>query len=207
MRGADLDAASLIRYLKPVVVGQDPLDRERLWQALWQRNRSTTIRAIGAVDVALWDLGGKIAGLPIHRLLGSYRESLPAYASSAVLGKPEEYAGHCRMHTGRVHQHPGGGRQGHQQVRRRPPPVRHQTEAEQRHGGGSEVGGVELVGVEERDDRDPQQVVDHGQREQERAQRTGQVRADDGQHRQREGDVGGRGDGPAALGPVAGVDR
>ncbi|HET9491418.1 MAG TPA: enolase C-terminal domain-like protein [Methylomirabilota bacterium] len=92
MRGADLDAASLIRYLKPLVVGQDPLDRERLWQALWQRNRSTTIRAIGAVDVALWDLGGKIAGLPIHRLLGSYRETLPAYASSAVLGKPEEYA-------------------------------------------------------------------------------------------------------------------
>ncbi|HSF04788.1 MAG TPA: enolase C-terminal domain-like protein [Methylomirabilota bacterium] len=92
MRGADLDAASLIRYLKPVVVGQDPLDRERLWQALWQRNRATTIRAIGAVDVALWDLGGKIAGLPIHRLLGSYRETIPAYASSAVLATAQEYA-------------------------------------------------------------------------------------------------------------------
>jgi L-alanine-DL-glutamate epimerase-like enolase superfamily enzyme len=91
-RGADLDAASLIRYLKPVVVGQDPLDRERLWQALWQRNRQTTIRAIGAVDVALWDLGGKIAGLPIHRLLGSYRETIPAYASSAVLASPADYA-------------------------------------------------------------------------------------------------------------------
>jgi L-alanine-DL-glutamate epimerase-like enolase superfamily enzyme len=93
MRGADLDAASLIRYLKPVVVGQDPLDRERLWQALWQRNRATTIRAIGAVDVALWDLGAKIAGLPIHRLLGSYRETIPAYASSAVLATAQEYAG------------------------------------------------------------------------------------------------------------------
>jgi L-alanine-DL-glutamate epimerase-like enolase superfamily enzyme len=92
MRGAHLDAGSLVHYLKPVVLGQDPLERERLWQALWQRNRSTTIRAIGAVDVALWDLGGKIAGLPIHRLLGSYRETIPAYASSAVLGKPEEYA-------------------------------------------------------------------------------------------------------------------
>lgn len=92
MRGADLDAESLVRYLKPLVVGQDPLDRERLWQALWSRNRSTTIRAIGAVDVALWDLGGKIAGLPIHRLLGAYRESLPAYASSAVLPSKEAYA-------------------------------------------------------------------------------------------------------------------
>jgi L-alanine-DL-glutamate epimerase-like enolase superfamily enzyme len=91
-RSAALDGASLIRFLKPIVLGQDPLDRERLWQALWQRNRQTTLRAIGAVDVALWDLGGKIAGLPIHRLLGSYRESAPAYASSAVLASPEAYA-------------------------------------------------------------------------------------------------------------------
>ncbi len=92
MRGADLDAESLVRYLKPLVVGQDPLDRERLWQAMWSRNRSTTIRTIGAVDVALWDLGGKIAGLPVHRLLGSYRESVPAYASSAVLPSKDAYA-------------------------------------------------------------------------------------------------------------------
>jgi L-alanine-DL-glutamate epimerase-like enolase superfamily enzyme len=92
MRGAHLDAESLIHYLKPLVLGQDPLERERLWQALWQRNRATTLRAIGAVDVALWDLGGKIAGLPIHRLLGSYRDRVRAYASSAVLGSPAAYA-------------------------------------------------------------------------------------------------------------------
>jgi L-alanine-DL-glutamate epimerase-like enolase superfamily enzyme len=92
MRPASMDAQSLIRYLKPLVLGQDPLERERLWQALWQRNRSTTIRAIGAVDVALWDLGGKAANLPIHRLLGSYRTSAPAYASSAVLASKEAYA-------------------------------------------------------------------------------------------------------------------
>jgi L-alanine-DL-glutamate epimerase-like enolase superfamily enzyme len=92
MRGADLDAAGVVRYLKPLVVGQDPLDRERLWQALWQRNRATGIRAIGAVDVALWDLGGKIANLPVHRLLGSYRTRIHAYASSAVLPSPEAYA-------------------------------------------------------------------------------------------------------------------
>jgi len=91
-RGATMDAASLIRFLKPLVLGQDPLERERLWQAMWQRNRQTTLRAIGAVDVALWDLGGKIAGLPIHRLLGTYRDSAPAYASSAVLASKEAYA-------------------------------------------------------------------------------------------------------------------
>ncbi len=91
-RGATMDAASLIRFLKPLVLGQDPLERERLWQAMWQRNRQTTLRAIGAVDVALWDLGGKIAGLPIHRLLGTYRDSAPAYASSSVLASKEAYA-------------------------------------------------------------------------------------------------------------------
>ena len=91
MRGAHLDGASLIEVLKPVVLGQDPLDRERLYHALWQRSRSTTARAIGAVDVALWDLAGKVAGLPIHRLLGSYRDRVRAYASSAVLATPEAY--------------------------------------------------------------------------------------------------------------------
>jgi len=54
--------------------------------------KSTTLRAIGAMDVALWDLGGKIAGMPIHRMLGSYRDRAPAYASSAVLPSKEAYA-------------------------------------------------------------------------------------------------------------------
>jgi L-alanine-DL-glutamate epimerase-like enolase superfamily enzyme len=92
MRGAPMDAQSLIHYLKPLVLGQDPLDRERLYQAMSQKIRNTTYRAIGAMDIALWDIGGKIAGLPIHKLLGSYRTSAPAYASSAVLPSKEAYA-------------------------------------------------------------------------------------------------------------------
>jgi L-alanine-DL-glutamate epimerase-like enolase superfamily enzyme len=92
MRGAHLDGHSLIQFLKPVVLDQDPLDRERLYQAMWQKGRQTTYRAIGAVDVALWDIAGKAAGMPIHRLLGSYRDRVPAYASSAVLASKEAYA-------------------------------------------------------------------------------------------------------------------
>ena len=91
-RGAQYDAESLMSALKPLVMDQDPLDRERLYQALLSRSRQTTWRAIGAVDVALWDLAGKVTGLPIHRLLGSYRERLPAYASSAVLPSKQAYA-------------------------------------------------------------------------------------------------------------------
>lgn len=81
-KSSELDAFSLIETLKPILVGRDPLEREALHQAMCKRFRSTTWRCIGAVDVALWDLIGKIAGLPIHRLLGGYRTSVPAYASS-----------------------------------------------------------------------------------------------------------------------------
>ncbi|HYC47238.1 MAG TPA: enolase C-terminal domain-like protein [Burkholderiales bacterium] len=91
-RGANYDAESLIRFLKPIVMGQDPLERERLYQQMWARNRNTTLRCIGAVDVALWDIAGKAAGLPIHRLLGSFRDAIPAYASSEVLPSKEAYA-------------------------------------------------------------------------------------------------------------------
>src|SRR2546426_8305155 len=49
MRSATLDAESLIQHLKPIVMGQDPLERERLYQALWQKNRATPFRAIGAL--------------------------------------------------------------------------------------------------------------------------------------------------------------
>ncbi|MEL0019267.1 MAG: enolase C-terminal domain-like protein [Rickettsiales bacterium] len=84
MRSAVHEAPSLMQYLKPIVMGQNPLDRERLWQSMWGRYRFTTLRAIGAVDVALWDIAGKVAGLPVHQLMGSYRSSVPAYASSPV---------------------------------------------------------------------------------------------------------------------------
>jgi L-alanine-DL-glutamate epimerase-like enolase superfamily enzyme len=90
-RPADFDARQLMELLKPVVMGQNPLDRERLNQRLWARGRATLTRAIGAVDVALWDLAGKVAGLPIHQLLGSYRDTIPAYASSQVLPSTQEY--------------------------------------------------------------------------------------------------------------------
>jgi L-alanine-DL-glutamate epimerase-like enolase superfamily enzyme len=90
-RGAELEGRALITTLKPLLMAQNPLDRERLNQRMWGRGRLTMVRAIGAVDVALWDLAGKIAGLPVHQLLGSYRDSIPAYASSQALRSPEEY--------------------------------------------------------------------------------------------------------------------
>jgi L-alanine-DL-glutamate epimerase-like enolase superfamily enzyme len=90
-RSVYLDVTSLIRHLKPVVMGRNPLDRERIYRDLLSKSRATTLRAIGSIDVALWDLCGKIAGLPIHRLLGTYRDRIPAYASSSTLGEKSAY--------------------------------------------------------------------------------------------------------------------
>lgn len=90
-RSARLDALSLTRHLKSAVIGQDPLARERIWQALSRRIRATTYRCIGAIDVALWDIAGKAANLPIHQLLGTCRRKVPAYVSSSVLSSHEAY--------------------------------------------------------------------------------------------------------------------
>ena len=91
-QGADEFAGPLMEYLKPVVMGRNPLDIGALWAEMWRLNRLISLKAIGAVDVALWDLAGKIAGLPVHRLLGTCRERVPAYASSATLPTPQDYA-------------------------------------------------------------------------------------------------------------------
>src|SRR5260221_318336 len=89
---ATTDGQGLITHLKPVLMGKDPMHREALVAELWKKQRPAGVRAIGAVDVALWDLLGKAIGQPIHRLLGTYREAGPAYASSAVLPSPPAYA-------------------------------------------------------------------------------------------------------------------
>jgi L-alanine-DL-glutamate epimerase-like enolase superfamily enzyme len=95
---ASLDGPGLIRFLKPILVGQDPLDRERLNRLLWARVRAATVRSIGACDVALWDIAGKAAGLPIHRLIGTSRDQIAAYASSEIHATPEEYVEQARRY-------------------------------------------------------------------------------------------------------------
>lgn len=85
------DAPRLIRWLKPLLTGANPLDRERLHQAMRPLTRHCGYRAVGAVDVALWDIAGKAAGMPVHQLMGSYRDRIPAYASSQVFDTAEEF--------------------------------------------------------------------------------------------------------------------
>lgn len=85
--------AQYLSPLKPLLIGEDPLDRERLWHKLWSISRLLHLPqpALGAIDVALWDIGGKVANLPIYQLLGGYREKVRACASTMQLTSLDAY--------------------------------------------------------------------------------------------------------------------
>ena len=89
---AETDAAGLIRFLKPVLIGKDPLAREGLHAAMRAYQRNLGLRAVGACDTALWDIAAKAAGMPLYAFLGGARSSIGAYASSQVLEAKEAYA-------------------------------------------------------------------------------------------------------------------
>ena len=81
------------RRFRPELIGQDPLQREHLWERVWELDRIERFapNLSHLVDVALWDIGGKQAGLPVHKLLGGYRTSLPAYASTVTYSSIPEF--------------------------------------------------------------------------------------------------------------------
>lgn len=86
--GGEFACAIIDRHLKQFLIGQDPFDIEMLWD---QMNRATLAyglggllgRAIGAVDIALWDLVAKALGQPVYRLLGGQtKEVIPCYVTT-----------------------------------------------------------------------------------------------------------------------------
>jgi galactonate dehydratase len=90
-----VDAA--IHEMKSILIGKDPSGVERHWQSLYHawrwRGGPTLMTAIGALDMALWDIEGKRLGVPVYRLLGGpYRTKIPVYASHWLSGvrTPEE---------------------------------------------------------------------------------------------------------------------
>jgi len=90
-------------FARKVLVGEDPFQREKLWMSLehWQRGSAgqLTDRALAAIEQALWDLAGRALSTPVYKLLGGYRDKIPAYGSTMCgdelkggLSTPEEYA-------------------------------------------------------------------------------------------------------------------
>lgn len=86
-RGAAGYARFIEEALVPRLIGRDGADRRALWKAmraaLSGRPGGQIVEAIAAIDIALWDIAGKQANQPIHRLLGGMgRKAVAAYASS-----------------------------------------------------------------------------------------------------------------------------
>ena len=88
-RGADAVATYLHREVAPMLIGQNPLEIDRISKLLTEtyigfRSSGVEIRAASAVDIALWDIFGKSAGLPVHQLLGGLsRPSIRTYNTCA----------------------------------------------------------------------------------------------------------------------------
>lgn len=65
------------------LVGEDPIDVERLWHTMWipklSGRRGMTTRAISGIDIALWDLRAKVANMPLYKMLGGFRDRMPTY--------------------------------------------------------------------------------------------------------------------------------
>ncbi len=99
--GSSLLAA--VEKLKPILIGEDPLCRERIFTKIFRMQRIGGATPIGdeivrVIDVALWDLFGKVVNMPIYRILGGHRRRIPAYGSIMVgdsipggLDTPEAY--------------------------------------------------------------------------------------------------------------------
>lgn len=83
LSGANPLTRAGIEHLAPMLIGQDPLDVERLWHQMWVPKivgrRGKTTQAISAIDIGLWDIRGKAAGMPLYKLLGGYRDRVPTY--------------------------------------------------------------------------------------------------------------------------------
>src|ERR1700731_2512082 len=84
--GGGVTADVIGKVLAPLLRGEDPLLIEHLWQKMFARTRQygrrgLVMQAISGIDIALWDIVGKVAKLPVYRLLGASRDRVEAYAS------------------------------------------------------------------------------------------------------------------------------
>jgi len=91
-------------YLKPILIGEDPWEMERLWQHMYRKTMAFGRKGIGmvaisAIDIALWDLVGKSAKQPVYRLLGGRTKArIPVYASRLYSVEPGELRAEARRY-------------------------------------------------------------------------------------------------------------
>jgi len=86
------------KVIQPLVVGDNPLNRDVIWHKVYNLMRDhgqkgMPLQALSGVDIALWDIAGKVANLPIHQLIGgAHRTSVPVYGYGMMLRREEPAA-------------------------------------------------------------------------------------------------------------------
>jgi L-alanine-DL-glutamate epimerase-like enolase superfamily enzyme len=91
-RAGTLSTLAVRELFRELLIGQDPTAVEALWDRMFRESllhgrRGAVLRALSAVDIAIWDLLARAAGLPLYRYLGAFREGwVPAYASGGYYG-------------------------------------------------------------------------------------------------------------------------
>jgi L-alanine-DL-glutamate epimerase-like enolase superfamily enzyme len=117
--GAESIHVYLKTRLEPLILGEDPLFVERLWDQMYRadrgiRRQGVAAYAISALDIGLWDIAGKAAGLPLYKLWGAVRNRVPVYGSGGwaryslddLIGEAKRYvAMGCRHYKMKIH-HP-----------------------------------------------------------------------------------------------------
>src|SRR3954447_3270238 len=82
--GGEVERALVAKFAE-LLVGEDPVDVERLWHKMWVPKlvgrRGLSTRAISAIDIGLWDIRAKAAGMPLWKMLGGYRDRVPTYVA------------------------------------------------------------------------------------------------------------------------------
>ena len=99
--GGGATEAVIGKVLMPLLIGEDPLLIEALWQKMFARTRQfgrrgVVLHAISGLDIALWDIAGKAAQMPLYRLLGGARDRVEAYASGGFYQEGKSAAGLAR---------------------------------------------------------------------------------------------------------------
>lgn len=83
--------AEAVRHLAPELIGMNPLHREEINHAIRPRVFPLPPQSLAVLDIALWDLAGKLAGQPLYQMLGGARDRIPAYASTPLFESVDEY--------------------------------------------------------------------------------------------------------------------
>lgn len=87
----DLSIAEAVKPYLPGLIGKSALDREAIWDWMASRPNWMAFPTISIIDIALWDLAGKHAKLPLYQLLGAKKDKILSYASTPMFDTEPEY--------------------------------------------------------------------------------------------------------------------